>query len=191
MSIQSNEILFKVQEQLNLYLKELHCIKLIPFQSMTLNSSDFNNEQSLKYLISQIKKNNSPIIYTLSCFDSAKLKGIMECYFQYQIHNSTLKRGIDRLNISRYNHSDSETLYIGSSMNDLPKRIKQHLGGGNFRTYSLHLSKWTSNLQYEILFSSYRIKHKYEKQLDRSFVELIEQTLWELKKPVFGKKSGL
>jgi hypothetical protein len=67
--------------------------------------------------------------------------------------------------------------------------MKLHLGGGNFRTYALHLNKWDGNLRYKINVQSFTIICK--QSLERPFVELVEQAFWEYFLPAFGKKSGL
>ena len=100
-------------------------------------------------------------------------------------------RGKDRLNLSRFNRVDSETLYLGSTMSNFKNRIKQHLGWGNYRTYSLHLSKWDNGLDYTLNLKVYRISNLSDKQLERGFVELVEQDIWDQCNPLFGKKSGL
>ena len=191
MSFHQTEILSKVHDQLNSFQHELSNVEITPLVSMTFASYDFCDSQRLKELISQIHKSDCPTVYNISCGDEVQRKRIIDRYNEFQVTNSVLTRGKDRLNISRCNHSQSETLYLGSSMYDIPGRIKQHLGGGNFRTYSLHLSKWIGDLAIDISLATYAISHRQQKELERPFIELIEQTLWEHYKPVFGKKSGL
>jgi hypothetical protein len=191
MSFLQHEILSKVHDQLISFKEELRFVEIVPHLSLNVSSSDFYNNENIKRVISQIKKNDCPTVYNISCVDRTQQKLLVDRYLEFQAQNSLLTRGKDRLNISRFNQIESETLYLGSSMNDIPGRIKQHLGGGNFRTYSLHLSKWAGDLSYDINLYTYFIKHKQKKVLERPFVELIEQTLWDHYKPVFGKKSGL
>lgn len=191
MSFHQSEIILKVKGQLGSFQKELEFVEIVPHLAMVISSSDFCNSENLKTLISQIKKNDCPTLYNLSCLNGDQRNKLTERYREFQLENSVLVRGKDRLNISRFNDSDSETLYIGSSMSDIPGRLKQHLGGGNFRTYSLHLSKWAKNLTYDINFCTYFIRHRQNRELERPLVELIEQALWDHYKPIFGKKSGL
>lgn len=191
MSFDQNRILSTVQDQLTLFEKLLTYIEITPATGLGFSSSEFCDKQSLTNLISKIRKNNYPIVYNISCADEFQRGQLISRFQEFQARNAILTRGKDRLNVSRFNNVDSETLYLGSSMNDIPGRIKQHLGGGNFRTYSLHLSKWASDLVYDITLSTYVIRHKQDRRLERPFVELIEQALWDHYKPVFGKKSGL
>ena len=62
---------------------------------------------------------------------------------------------------------------------------------GHFRTYGLQLNKWDSTLNYELLIEIYEVNTDIDEEYKRSFIELIEQELWEEHLPIFGKKSGL
>lgn len=191
MSFHQIEIVSKIYDQLQSFQQQLQYVEIVPHFSIAFSCFDFCDNQSLRKLVSQIRKSDYRAVYNISCGNEVQRRQLVSRYQEFQMQNSVLTRGKDRLNISRYNHIDSDTLYLGSSMNDVPGRIKQHLGGGNFRTYSLHLSKWASDLAYDISLSTYIIRHKQKKELERPFVELIEQTLWDHYKPIFGKKSGL
>lgn len=87
-------------------------------------------------------------------------------------------------NISRYNKDrNSKTLYVGSSK-DIRSRIKQHLGDGNKRTYSLDLVYWLPNgidLTLEIFSLNLQ---------DQNVIETVEQEIWDELKPLFGKRSS-
>jgi hypothetical protein len=191
MSFDQNKILSTVQDQLTLFEKLLTYIEITPVLGLSFSSSEFCDKQSLTNLISKIRKSNYPTVYNISCADEVQRGQLISRFQEFQTRNTLQTRGKDRLNVSRFNNVDSETLYLGSSMNDIPGRIKQHFGGGNFRTYSLHLSKWASDLVYDIKLSTYVIIHRQDGRLERPFVELVEQALWDHYKPVFGKKSGL
>ena len=56
-------------------------------------------------------------------------------------------------------------------------------------SYSLYLSKWDCNLKYTIKIKIYRLK--FQSEMERLVVELIEQQIWDELKPAFGKRSGL
>jgi hypothetical protein len=191
MSFQQTEILSKVNHLLKSFQRELKFIEIVPHLSLTVSSKEFSNAENIKKLIARIQNNDCPSIYNISCLNVAHRKRLTDQYRDFQIQNTLRTKGKDRLNMSRFNKAESSTLYLGSSMNDIAGRIKQHLGGGNSRTYSLHLSKWATDFPYKISLYIYLIKHKQDKKLDRSFVELVEQSLWDHYKPIFGKKSGL
>ena len=83
-------------------------------------------------------------------------------------------------------------MYVGSSIGDFSGRLKNHLGvRKSVRTYSLHLSKWDTNLDYNIRVITYQVKSKNENPVSNNIVELIEQQIWDKLKPLFGKRSGL
>ena len=66
-----------------------------------------------------------------------------------------------------------------------------HLGGGNFRAYSLQLSKWDKRTSYNIVIQAVNLKSTGKGKFDTQLIELIEQRFWKHYQPVFGKKSGL
>lgn len=87
---------------------------------------------------------------------------------------------------------NSECLYVGSSTTNFHTRIKNHFGVMGIRVYSLHLSKWDKNMDYQIELETYQVKTKTKEEiLERFVVEILEQQIWDELKPVFGKKSGL
>ena len=93
--------------------------------------------------------------------------------------------------MSKDNKTGSQVLYVGSSTTDFKSRIKNHLGVRGNRVYSLHLSKWDKNLNYNINIKSYEIVFQNAEKIDTYIVELIEQQIWDELKPNFGKRSGL
>lgn len=80
----------------------------------------------------------------------------------------------------------SEFLYVGSS-SKLSQRFKEHLGYGSKKTYSLQLCHWASNLNLELDF----IYAKYPQDIarDRNVIQVIEDTLWNELKPMFGRRG--
>ena len=66
-----------------------------------------------------------------------------------------------------------------------------HLGLSNtIRTYGLHLSRWSKEIDYNIKITIYYIDSKTDLDKKGYIVELIEQTIWDKYKPIFGKRSG-
>lgn len=75
------------------------------------------------------------------------------------------------------------TIYVGSS-NSLKSRINLHLGNSSKKVYSLHLSNWFTNFEKEIDLEYYFIPTEY-----LEITEILENGLWDIKKPLFGKKG--
>jgi hypothetical protein len=78
----------------------------------------------------------------------------------------------------------SEFLYVGSSSSTI-QRCKDHLGYCSPTTYSLQLAHWTSNLNLELDF----VYAKYDGNIDPDVIQVIEDTLWDNLKPMFGRKG--
>jgi hypothetical protein len=91
-----------------------------------------------------------------------------------------------RLNKSIDNLSE-DCLYVGTSR-DTEKRLKEHLGFGDNRTYSLHLAKWATFLAGGI---EVRI-HPFELAQDQlHLLPYLEDALAEELKPLLGRRGNL
>jgi len=166
-------------------------IDIIPAESLILPSSTFRKKEELPSSINQISKNDTPVIYIITCIDPQERFHLIKRYHTFNLYNIGFARSQGRINIAKFNNTDSETFYVGSTMNSLKTRITQHLGAGNDRTYALHLSKWDNDIMYTLNIQVYKIKNTLNFSMERTFIELIEQAIWEKHNPVFGKKSGL
>ncbi len=191
--IQEKEIIKKAQQQLLQVAEQLNNIEIIQFQDKVLHSYDFRNSNIFKERV-VFSKSKHPIIYTIELMDTAK-KGVLVDTFQtFSRINKTMTKNVNRINHSLDNsvNSNSNFLYVGSSIGDFSGRLKNHLGvRKSVRTYSLHLSKWDTNLDYNIRVITYQVKSKNENPVSNNIVELIEQQIWDKLKPLFGKRSGL
>lgn len=118
------------------------------------------------------------VIYRIS-INSKVVNEIVNEYNEFK--NSTKEFKISSFN-NETNFKEYKTLYVGSSKS-LISRINQHLGNGSKKVYSLHLKKWIKNVDLvniELLF----LEEKY-----KDVVNEIENGIWDLVKPVFGKKG--
>ena len=78
-------------------------------------------------------------------------------------------------------NAPSSVLYVGSSTTGLGKRISEHLGKGNSKTYALHLEHWCKE--------KYRITIKvYDVAAD--VLQIVEDALSFELKPAFGKQGA-
>ena len=81
---------------------------------------------------------------------------------------------------SRVNKSDGSCLYVGSS-HSLGNRLKEHLGFGNKATYSLQLKHWApKDVSYTFVAAKYD-------EVKEGLLQVLEDTLWNSKKPMFGR----
>ena len=78
----------------------------------------------------------------------------------------------------------STCLYVGSSSN-ISLRLKEHLGFGASSTFSLQLAHWARGLHLELQF----ICAKYGGLATPDVYQALEDTLWDLAQPMFGRKG--
>jgi hypothetical protein len=190
------DIVGQVTERLTRILAALNNTQIIADQDITIKSDDFRAGQSLSEVLDQFHNSTNPIIYRISCESYQERKLLINTFRDFVIGNRKNQRGKDRINVSKFNDTsesvyENQTLYIGSTMYNIKSRIKQHLGSGYFRTYSMHLSKWDNGLDYTIRIKTYQVVLSISNINKQYLTELLEQELWDYYKPVFGKRSGL
>jgi hypothetical protein len=78
-------------------------------------------------------------------------------------------------------------LYVGTSR-QTPKRLLQHLGFGNDRTYSLQLKKWAGDLAggFQIRIVEFKVSEK-----QRSLLTYLEDALASDLHPMLGRRGNL
>lgn len=166
-------------------------ITVKPFCEISFHSLEFRDKATLKKHIDKIPKSNKPLIYVLQVQSSKKLKRLIECFENYHSANKLKAKNKDRVNLSRYNKTSSDILYVGSSTTDFKTRIKNHLGTEGTRVYSLHLCKWDNCLEYDLNIFAYEVISESDETIERFIVEILEQQFWDKLSPIFGKRSGL
>ncbi|GLU45402.1 hypothetical protein [Allomuricauda sp. NBRC 101325] len=192
MEFDKNEILQNTAKYINTLSKGLNTVDLIPFHTIEFASVEFRNIESLKPILKEKVKKYNPLIYTIELIDITVLPQILKNFEEFSAKNKERTKNVDRVNVSRYNKTHSKYLYVGiCTSSDFYTRIENHLGTRKNRVYSMHLSKWDRDLDYNIKLMTYKISSFNKKKVDRILVELIEQQIWDKLQPVFGKRSGL
>jgi len=129
------------------------------------------------------------IIYALS----TQIQSMQSCIYYVQIINNPNLQEVERsfllakeTNLRAYPrfNCQSEFLYVGSSSN-LIQRVKERLGYGSTRTYSLQLAHWAVNLNLGLDF----IYAQYAQGIPPEVIQIIEDTLWDKLCPMFGHKG--
>lgn len=89
-----------------------------------------------------------------------------------------------KCNYAQANERPSPHLYVGSSQK-LAQRVKEHLGYGNKKTYSLQLNAWARdlNLHLEVCCAQYPAHTSPE------VLQALEDALWYELEPMFGRKG--
>lgn len=168
-----------------LNINQLHNTFCISFNDLkNLEKSGFN-----KLFIDQIGDDlkNKNVIYTIEVenSDPEKNKEIADVFENKKKYEKVYK-------LSKFNKVISNYLYVGSSLS-IKKRIREHLGFGSKSTYALHLNKWLPNIENTQLVISFLVVKENipNDNLKFNLLELVEQEIWDMKKPMFGKRSGL
>lgn len=185
----TDEIVKDAKDFLNELNTSLDCIELSKSQDIKFNSSEFRSSDKLNNNISKITESDYPIIYTIRIVQEDLLSKLLASFEKFQTLNQQ-KDKESKLNISQYNSTDSSCLYVGSSTTKFCERIKDHLGVRRNPPYSMNLSKWDEDMDYDIIISTYEIKSDNNEKISNFLVELIKQMMWDKLTPVFGKRSG-
>lgn len=173
-------------------LKKLKTVNVTHVKEVRFNSNEFRDKKMLENSIMKIDNSKIPIIYVISVDSKSIADNLITKFIEFWELNLKKTKNKDRVNVSRYNDRTSKVLYVGSSTTNFKARIKNHFGVLGSRVYSLHLSKWDTDLEYTINIDILKVESKINSEIvDRFVVEIIEQQLWEKLRPVFGKKSGL
>lgn len=152
-------------------------------QVFKFNSSLLDNSSAIDKFLKKVAVINGPCIYRLLIKNKKDCTLIKENFDRFQIDNKPKEKGIKR-HVSRVNKCESLCLYVGSKRENIASRIKQHLGYGTARTYSLDLKYWFPP-KIDILIEVYSVI------LDNDLLVALEQKIWENSRPMFGKQSGL
>lgn len=82
------------------------------------------------------------------------------------------------------NNKGTQYLYVGRS-HKLRNRIRQHLGDGYKGTYAMHMKRWLNdpNIKIELLY------YKFQ-DIENSFIQALEDAMWDQLKPCFGRKGA-
>ncbi|HOS95232.1 MAG TPA: hypothetical protein PLQ54_18120 [Armatimonadota bacterium] len=76
-------------------------------------------------------------------------------------------------------------LYVGSSRS-MGKRLREHLGYGAAGTYALQLAHWATPLSLELDF----VCAKYAEDTRPEVMQALEDTLWQVRRPMFGRRGA-
>ena len=90
----------------------------------------------------------------------------------------TNRRAYPRLN------AQGTCFYVGSSQS-VARRFEEHLGFGARGTYALQLVHWAQPLSLELDF----VCAKYAENTPTEVIQALEDTLWETRRPMFGRQG--
>ena len=184
-----NDLIKRAQNTLSEQLKRLDRVITKDWISLEFNSLDFRTDENIKELCETISKHSTPVIYRIYVNSVTDQKTLVSNYLSFHESNRKKQRGVDRFNISKFNGGDSLTLYVGSSAK-FKSRLESHLGKGSIRTFALKINKWDNALDYKLKINVFKVEYLDGSPVPQNVLELIEQEVWDIHRPVFGKKSG-
>ncbi|MEZ5125327.1 MAG: hypothetical protein R2826_03645 [Thermoleophilia bacterium] len=82
-------------------------------------------------------------------------------------------------------NSPGACLYVGCSRS-LAKRLREHLGYGAETTYALQLAHWAIPLSLQLGFFC----AKYTEETPPGVMQALEDTLWGIRRPMFGRRGA-
>ncbi len=126
----------------------------------------------------------SAVIY---CFELLDVSGYGAMKGRFKQRVSHCEQSGRRLRYSRLvDQLNPASLYVGSSKS-FPSRFAQHLGlAGGADTYAMRLNQWASGYPLDVKLSLWF----FSPGMDQWTLELLEQALWDTKRPLLGKRSG-
>lgn len=188
-----NQIKYGIQSELAAISKELEKVEIKePKSIFEVGIEELFSADSMNLILKQKVKDyfsnfDEEVIYTV---------GLKGCEDYSVINNAFDKAKSSKKGgkaFSKYNNVKSGILYVGSSKSKyLVARMRNHLGIGSRTVYSLHLKDWLpKNLNCTIEIRVFEIHIPNNSIQLVKMLELVEQGLWDVNKPLFGKRSGL
>jgi len=117
-------------------------------------------------------------LYYFDCRSTGIDLAVVERAFAKAKARKTRKRAYPRLN------AQATCLYVGSSQS-VARRFQEHLGFGASGTYALQLVHWARPLSLELDF----VCARYADDTPIEVIQALEDTLWETRKPMFGRQG--
>lgn len=127
--------------------------------------------------VKQWAKGGNAFLYYFRLTQNTNLKRV-EAPFAAAKARERKERAYARLN------EQKDNLYVGSSQ-DIGKRILEHLGFGQSKTYSLQLAHWSQELALQIEL----VCARYENSTSEEVMQALEDALWNQLTPMFGRRG--
>lgn len=145
-------------------------------------SRSFTLKDDLEGLVDSIANENSKrcFIYVVT---SDNIEAIYQKYRLFNLESPKVSK------INSFDRYETKCLYVGSGRN-CRDRLRQHLGitFGSNGTYSLHLKKILGNTSDNVNFCIFILP--LGNDVDSSVMQSLEDSLWRMLLPCFGKLGG-
>lgn len=167
------KIKLAIETKINMLNSIKNNINLKELASFDYNSIENLNQAIDDYLNIGVKL---PCLYIIQINKNLELSYVKNKKEQYKKNVALFK-----INEENFNDKNNKCLYVGSSHN-IKKRIKEHLGtAGSNKTYALHLKQWIDD---DVKFQIHIFK------TEDINLQLFEDLLWDLYKPLLGRKGA-
>ncbi len=158
------------------------CIGVVPAEQKewTFNTATLGLG-AVSPLIDEVKRWSGPgsYIYYFQCLEDSDLDLVFNSFSASKLRDTGLR------SYAKPN-APSPCLYVGGSKS-IVSRLKQHLGYSAAKgTYSLQLLHWASHLSLQLNFGCAR----YHPAPSQPVLQALEDTLWDCKKPMLGRRGA-
>ncbi len=149
--------------------------------------SDLSDPDEISDAFDRVRSKFSSRSAVIYCFELLDVSGYSTMKAAFKKRVSYCEQSGRRLRYSRLVDEPSPaSLYVGSSKS-FPSRFAQHLGlAGGADTYAMRLNQWASDCPLDVKLSLWF----FPPGMDQWTLELLEQALWDTKRPLLGKRSG-
>ena len=151
------------------------------------NLFDLSDLNAAEAIIDRVRSSCSTPACVIYCFELADASGYTLLRESFSHRAAICEHSGDKLSYSRLlNEQQPNALYVGSSRS-FTSRFSQHLGlTGGAGTYAMRLNRWASKQRLEVTTRLWL----FPPEVDSWTLELLEQALWDTKRPLLGKRSG-
>jgi hypothetical protein len=177
-----SKIVSRSLENLKHYQEELAQLKLQEAQKLSINvHTGFKDEKTIQRL-NKMKN----VIYML--YVKVSRAGILNLVVAYEAWK---REGGSDVHSSQLNSAPPAIahkllLYVGSKRERAGTRFLQHIGTANKGTYSLHLKEWLPNRIGSLNIHYYC----FGETMSSAVLQILEDSIWDEGKPLFGKRGA-
>lgn len=156
-------------------------------EQFKFNLSALSDPDGMKEVLDRVRKKCSARSAVIYCFELTDGSGYGTMKGKFKQRASHCEHSGRKLRYSRLlDEPNPASLYVGSSKS-FPSRFAQHLGLiGGVDTYAMRLNQWARGYPMDVKVSLWF----FSRQMDQWTLELLEQALWDTKRPLLGKRSG-
>lgn len=149
--------------------------------------SNMGDVDAVQSLFDEVKRTINFDAAAIYCFELADVAAYSLLHDKYVNRPTSQQQTGQTLCYSRLlNEPDPGAIYVGSSRK-FPSRLSEHLGRtGGAKTYSMRLNLWAVDLPTDVRLTVWL----FDPRIDSGVLELLEQALWDTKRPMLGKRSG-